>query len=288
MSKILTSVDGFAPVILSLIPEVGAVCALVYGRVWNYTQMEDGVCTASVQTIANDLCMSYNTIQGHLKALVEAGYLVDLTPDRRNGSHTYADTGKAGLTATIAARDSQENRKKTAETPAGQESGHQKLVTRTPRSSNFGHQKLVTESPENDAGHQNLGTKTPKNGRSSKFGHQKLGMIKLRRRRSNTHTSETSSSCDPASQKTLVDAGVFPEIAGELLKSRNLDDLLAILSWVQDENREKSPSEIVRLFVYRARRGTSAPSEYYHPPCDVCGQRRGHADGCRRKYEYQF
>jgi DNA-binding Lrp family transcriptional regulator len=51
--------------------------------------MRDGVCRASVDTLAGRLNVSRSTIKRYLKMLTDTGYLVDHTPDLRNRPHIY-------------------------------------------------------------------------------------------------------------------------------------------------------------------------------------------------------
>lgn len=98
MSKtVLAQVDGFTPIIDALVEDVGIIAAAVFGRMWRYCQMENGVCHASLGTIAAELHLSVRTVIRHSDNLVSKGYLKDTTPDLRNAPHTYADTGKAGI-----------------------------------------------------------------------------------------------------------------------------------------------------------------------------------------------
>jgi hypothetical protein len=102
MSKtILANLDGFTPVIDCLVKEYGLVTAAVFGRIWRFCQMKDGVCQASLETLAEDIGLDKATIMRHAKKLVDFEYLIDLTPDLRNHPHTYADTGKVTLTSKI-------------------------------------------------------------------------------------------------------------------------------------------------------------------------------------------
>lgn len=98
---ILADVDGFTPIIDELAREYGLVRAAVFGRMWRYCQMSDGVCRASLETISTDLGVDRATIMRHAQGLVEDGYLEDTTPDLRNRPHIYRDTGKAGLRISI-------------------------------------------------------------------------------------------------------------------------------------------------------------------------------------------
>jgi hypothetical protein len=56
--------------------------------------MRDGVCRASVATLAARLNMNPSTIKRHLGTLIDSGYLQDLTPGRRNRPHIYQPAGK--------------------------------------------------------------------------------------------------------------------------------------------------------------------------------------------------
>lgn len=104
MSKtILANVDGFTPVIDGMIPEVGAMTALIFGKAWRYCQMSDGVCKAAQDRIADELGLSRATINTHFAKLVEAGYLEDMTPDLLGMPHQYKDTGRANLSINLTA-----------------------------------------------------------------------------------------------------------------------------------------------------------------------------------------
>ena len=92
---ILAEIDGWTPVIDGLAKELGAITALVFGRMWRYCQGDHEVCDASLERIASDLNLDRATIMRHAKLLCENGYLEDLTPGLRNVPHSYADTGKA-------------------------------------------------------------------------------------------------------------------------------------------------------------------------------------------------
>jgi len=105
MSKtILAEVDGFTPVIDTMISEVGLMTATVFGKVWRYCQMSDGVCTAAQDRLADELGVSRATINQHIERLVSSEYLQDLTPALLGKPHTYRDTGKAGLSISFTAQ----------------------------------------------------------------------------------------------------------------------------------------------------------------------------------------
>jgi len=97
----LADLDGFTPVIDCLVKEYGLVTAVVFGRIWRYCQMKDGVCQASVETISNGIGVDRATVIRHRMKLVESGYLKDLTPNLKNRPHTFVDTGKVTIVSKI-------------------------------------------------------------------------------------------------------------------------------------------------------------------------------------------
>lgn len=84
-----SEIGNFTPVPHSLAQEVGLVCAAVYGVVWRYCQMKDGICRASLDTLGSDINVDRATVMRSVKKLCELGYLIDQTPARRNAPHTY-------------------------------------------------------------------------------------------------------------------------------------------------------------------------------------------------------
>lgn len=94
---ILAEVDGWTPVIDTVLQDTSPAAAVVFGRMWRYCQMKDGVCWATQETIATETGLSRQTVYEHIKTLEQKGYIEDLTPELRNKPHTYRDTGKAGL-----------------------------------------------------------------------------------------------------------------------------------------------------------------------------------------------
>ena len=101
---VLAKVEGFTPVIDRVVKDTGSyVTALVFGRMWRFCQMKDGVCNATLETIADGLGMSRSTVMNHAKKLVDAGYLEDRSPGLKNKPHTYIDTGKASLHVGVSA-----------------------------------------------------------------------------------------------------------------------------------------------------------------------------------------
>jgi DnaD/phage-associated family protein len=104
MSKtILTNVHGFTPVIDSVVKDTSLITAVVFGKMWRYCQMENGVCQATIDKIAGGIGLSRQTIIDHIKILEDKKYILDTTPELRNRPHTYKDTGKAGLRLELSA-----------------------------------------------------------------------------------------------------------------------------------------------------------------------------------------
>jgi DNA-binding Lrp family transcriptional regulator len=97
----LATVDGFTPLIDALVQQFGIVTAAVFGKVWRYCQMSDGVCKASQERLARELGINRVTVNQHIDILVKAGYLKDKTPNLSGKPHEYADTGKANLSVSI-------------------------------------------------------------------------------------------------------------------------------------------------------------------------------------------
>lgn len=84
----------FTPALDPLLREYGPVGACVYGRVWSYAQMADGVCKASQETIAAQINVTRKTVWRWVNILCADGYLVDLTPTLKNKPHEYRITNK--------------------------------------------------------------------------------------------------------------------------------------------------------------------------------------------------
>ena len=94
---ILTKVGGFTPVIDGVSDDVGREAAYLFGVIWRYCQMQNGVCYASIDNIAERANVERKYVIRYVKVLCEYGYLKDLTPDQKHAPHVYADTGKAQL-----------------------------------------------------------------------------------------------------------------------------------------------------------------------------------------------
>lgn len=92
---------GFTPVPDEMIQKYGGTAALVYGRVWRYTDGGLRDCTASINTIAKQLKLTIPTVRKHLKTLIKEGEIVDKTPDLPNAPHTLNVITQLALTLEI-------------------------------------------------------------------------------------------------------------------------------------------------------------------------------------------
>ena len=61
----------------------------VLGKIWRYTQMRDGVCKAGIARIAEELGISYPTVERRIKLLKKEEFIIDLSPELRHHPHTY-------------------------------------------------------------------------------------------------------------------------------------------------------------------------------------------------------
>ncbi len=95
----------FTPVYDLVAAQHGLVTAAVYGIVHRHCRMREGVCRASTRRMAQMLGIDDVTVLRHLKVLVQAGCLEDLTPDQRHKPHVYRDVYLARPVARSASKD---------------------------------------------------------------------------------------------------------------------------------------------------------------------------------------
>ena len=108
--KIVTEVSGFIPVFEAVLHHYkDYMTAIVFGRMWQYCGMTDGVCKASLERIGKDLEISSVTVMRHAEKLVNDGYLIDTTPTRRNAPHEYIDGRKVEMKSRFTAGISESN-----------------------------------------------------------------------------------------------------------------------------------------------------------------------------------
>ena len=89
-----TAFNGYTICPDVLVDKYSHTTAIIFGKIWRYCQMADGVCNASIFRLADELGLSQNTLLQNIAKLEDGGYIKDLTPDLRNKPHSYVDTGK--------------------------------------------------------------------------------------------------------------------------------------------------------------------------------------------------
>jgi len=97
---VLAEVDGFTPIIDSIVEECGLITAVVFGIAWRYCQMSDGVCRASQENIAVRAGLTRKAVNEHLQELVSGNYL-EVVEKEPGKPLVYRDTGKAGLSLKV-------------------------------------------------------------------------------------------------------------------------------------------------------------------------------------------
>ncbi len=68
--------------------------ALLYRLIWRLSRGRECGCRVPLRELACRLRVAPSTVLLHLKALVRAGYIVDLTPHCRPSAHRYVISGK--------------------------------------------------------------------------------------------------------------------------------------------------------------------------------------------------
>jgi DNA-binding Lrp family transcriptional regulator len=89
--------NGFTPVSDHITQEIDMLAALVYGKIWRYNQMKDGVCRASQIRMARELGISDDAVNSRIQKLEAAGYIVDKTPELKNRPHLFLITDRDPL-----------------------------------------------------------------------------------------------------------------------------------------------------------------------------------------------
>lgn len=77
------------PIYYSDIKLSNGTVALVLGVMYYFYGMKDGVCKASIATIAKKTGSSVKTVERCIHALEELGYVKDTTPTKRRVNHRY-------------------------------------------------------------------------------------------------------------------------------------------------------------------------------------------------------
>jgi len=115
--KIVQEISGFYPLFEALLGFYkDEITPAVFGVAWRYCQMEDGVCRASLRTIAGILNISEATAMRRMETLCNDGYLIDTTPDARNIPHIYVDAGKVIMKSALGAVETVSHRNRSKST----------------------------------------------------------------------------------------------------------------------------------------------------------------------------
>ena len=91
-------IKGFTPVSDQLCQRYGALTALIYGRVWRYSEM-NGYCTASLSRMSKEIGVSVRTFQRGVEVLELGGYLS--IEERPGLTNVYKPTSKIAYVATV-------------------------------------------------------------------------------------------------------------------------------------------------------------------------------------------
>lgn len=98
--------SGFTPAPDTLVRQYGITCAAVWGKIWRYCQMEEDICRAAQERLAEELNISRPTLDKYISILEKDGYIKDRTPDLRNKPHIFTDTGKLRLKINLSVTES--------------------------------------------------------------------------------------------------------------------------------------------------------------------------------------
>jgi DNA-binding Lrp family transcriptional regulator len=124
--KIVQEISGFYPMFEVLLKRYNDVITpAVFGVAWRYCQMPDGVCKASLRTIAGILNISEATVMRRMDDLCTDGYLIDITPDLRNVPHTYVDAGLVVMKSSLGVVETVSHRNRTVSQRKATVSGSQ-------------------------------------------------------------------------------------------------------------------------------------------------------------------
>jgi len=91
------TIKNFTPVPDLILIKYGLVTAMVYGSIWRFVQMKNGVCTASQKKIATRAGVCIRTLQKNVKILISEGYI---TSQKNSFGITYSITKLNGFETT--------------------------------------------------------------------------------------------------------------------------------------------------------------------------------------------
>jgi len=88
-TRTATRPKGYFLIEDAIVQRVGLTAAAVYGLVRSYCGMRYGCCYASHEAIGRRLGLSRATVGRAIRALLDAGLIVDTTPWLRRKTHIY-------------------------------------------------------------------------------------------------------------------------------------------------------------------------------------------------------
>jgi len=156
--------EGWTPVLDILAKQEGLTTAAVFGRIWRFCQMEEGVCRASQETIGDSIGVSAKTVQRHAQRLCALDYLEDLTPTLKGAPHIYRDTRKLqALQVELGQNDLTQVRSESPNSPVAEsyELGRKVLTDRSESPIKRGEDRTKKEEREGVAGATDLDALPP-------------------------------------------------------------------------------------------------------------------------------
>lgn len=115
-------ISGFTPAFDHLLENYGPIRALVFGKYWRYWAAYGKACN-SQEAMAEEIGIDDRTLRNHLKALVDDGYLEDMTPKLKNRPHSYIPTSKLTIEIEARARVQPESNSGQPESNSGEDTG---------------------------------------------------------------------------------------------------------------------------------------------------------------------
>jgi len=80
---------AFNPAFVFVSQKLGNNCAVLLGRMWRYSQMENEICEASIETLSLECGIGIKTTKRCLYKLERYYFIVDMTPKLRYTPHQY-------------------------------------------------------------------------------------------------------------------------------------------------------------------------------------------------------
>jgi DNA-binding Lrp family transcriptional regulator len=267
--QVVADIDGITLTLNDLIQQFGLITAAVFGRIWAYCQLPDGVCKASLVTIAAELQLDRATVYRSARKLVDEGYLEDTTPKLRKHPHIYKDTGKAGLNISITARTG------VAHSNTSPESGSNGVAhsntTKTAESAGVAHSNTRKGQKGPGVAHSNT--------KGSGVAQDVLKHVVVVKHTLNINSEEQQ---HVSLQKELAACGISPEVAADLVSQHKPERiLLACDVYRFQRHRKKARSQ---GYLVDFLEGSWEPPADYIPAerrCPDCWQDvDDHAEGC--------